>query len=147
MFEIARNIVWGPATILLIVLLGVVLCIKTEFRALKNPVKLFRDTLFSPDDNKSSYEAMCTALGGTIGVGNTIGVAGAMLEGGPGALLWMVIASFFGMVIKESVSSLFTNACIGQRLYFYNSRSPACSCIIAAKKKTLKRASFIMHFV
>ena len=100
MLEIIKSLLWSPLTVILIVIVGTVLCIRTSFRALRNPKRLFKDTLFS--NNKSSFEATCTALGGTIGVGNTIGVAGAIVEGGPSALLWMLIASLFGMVIKEA---------------------------------------------
>ncbi len=100
MLEIIKSLLWSPLTVILIAVVGTVLCIRTSFRALRNPKRLFKDTLFS--NNKSSFEATCTALGGTIGVGNTIGVAGAIVEGGPSALLWMLIASLFGMVIKEA---------------------------------------------
>ena len=100
MLELIKSLLWSPFTVIFIVVVGTVSCIKTSFRALKKPKRLFKETLFS--NNKSSFEAMCTALGGTIGVGNTIGVAGAIVEGGPSALLWMLIASLFGMVIKEA---------------------------------------------
>ncbi len=100
MLTSVRNILWGPATVFLIITAGIVLMFKTKFRALKNPVKTLKETLFSK--NSSSFKSMCTALGGTIGVGNTVGVAAAIIEGGPGALFWMLIASVFGMVIKES---------------------------------------------
>jgi AGCS family alanine or glycine:cation symporter len=101
MLEIIKNILWSPATIALIVLTGFIISFKTSFRALKHPVKILKSTLLNKNGS-SSFEAMCTALGGTIGVGNTIGVAGAIHEGGAGSLLWMLLASLFGMVIKEA---------------------------------------------
>ena len=65
--------------------------------------------LFSKDDEEydedakgdvSSFAALCTALSATIGTGNIVGVATAIATGGPGALLWMWIAAFFGMATK-----------------------------------------------
>lgn len=50
----------------------------------------------------SSFAALCTALAATIGTGNIVGVATAIKAGGPGALLWMWIAAFFGMATKYS---------------------------------------------
>ena len=48
----------------------------------------------------SSFQALCTALGGTVGVGNVVGVATAIAAGGPGAVFWMWFAAFFGMITK-----------------------------------------------
>ena len=50
----------------------------------------------------TSFGALCTALSATIGTGNIVGVATAIAAGGPGALLWMEIAAFFGMATKYS---------------------------------------------
>ena len=48
----------------------------------------------------SSFGALCTALSATIGTGNIVGVATALVAGGPGALFWMWMAAFFGMATK-----------------------------------------------
>ena len=48
----------------------------------------------------TSFGALCTALSATIGTGNIVGVATALVAGGPGALFWMWIAAFFGMATK-----------------------------------------------
>ena len=48
-------------------------------------------------DGISPYAALCTALAATIGTGNIVGVATALAAGGPGALLWMMVAALFGM--------------------------------------------------
>ncbi len=45
----------------------------------------------------SSFQALATAVAAQIGTGNIVGACGAILTGGPGALLWMWIISFFGM--------------------------------------------------
>lgn len=48
----------------------------------------------------SSYQTLCTAVASCVGSGNIVGVATAILAGGPGALFWMWIAAFFGMATK-----------------------------------------------
>ena len=49
----------------------------------------------------SAFEAICTAVGGTVGFGNIAGVATAVASGGPGALVWMWICALFGMILKQ----------------------------------------------
>lgn len=48
------------------------------------------------------FQAMATALGGSIGTANIAGVAGAIIMGGPGAIFWMWVAAFIGMGVKYS---------------------------------------------
>ncbi len=48
----------------------------------------------------TSFGALCTALAATIGTGNIVGVATAVVAGGPGALFWMIVAACFGMATK-----------------------------------------------
>jgi Na+/alanine symporter len=56
----------------------------------------------------SHFQALSSALSATVGLGNIAGVAVAVSAGGPGAVVWMVIAAFFGM------SSKFTEVTLGQ---------------------------------
>ncbi len=63
--------------------------------------------LLHPNKNQKSggispFEALCTSLGGTLGVGNLAGVASALTLGGPGAIFWMLVAAFLGMATKYS---------------------------------------------
>lgn len=51
-------------------------------------------------DGVSPFQALCTALAATVGTGNLAGVAGAITLGGPGAIFWMWVCAFFGMVTK-----------------------------------------------
>ena len=57
----------------------------------------------------SQFRAFCTALCATIGTGNIAGVSTAICVGGPGAVLWMWVAAFFGMMVKyaENVLGLY----------------------------------------
>jgi len=54
----------------------------------------------------SQFQALCTALAATIGVGNIAGVAAAIVGGGPGAVFWMWIAAFLGMMTNYSENVL-----------------------------------------
>lgn len=54
----------------------------------------------------SGYRALCTVLGATVGTGNLAGVAGAISIGGPGAVFWIWISGFLGMIIKFSEVTL-----------------------------------------
>ena len=51
-------------------------------------------------DGISSYAALCTSLAATIGTGNIVGVATAVVAGGPGAMFWMLAAAVFGMATQ-----------------------------------------------
>ena len=50
--------------------------------------------------NLSAFQAVTTALAGTVGTGNIAGVTGAVFVGGPGAVFWMWVSAFFGMCTK-----------------------------------------------
>lgn len=54
----------------------------------------------------SQFQALCTALAATIGVGNIAGVAAAIAAGGPGAIFWMWLSAFFGMMTNYSENVL-----------------------------------------
>jgi len=100
------SFVWGPPLLILLVGTGIYLTIRLGLlQVLKLPLAL--RYLFTKDKNDdsgegdvSSFAALCTALAATIGTGNIVGVATAIKAGGPGALLWMWIAAFFGMATK-----------------------------------------------
>ncbi|MDR2768984.1 MAG: sodium:alanine symporter family protein [Puniceicoccales bacterium] len=54
----------------------------------------------------SCFASLCTSLASTIGTGNIVGVATAILTGGPGAMFWMWVVAFFGMATKYAESVL-----------------------------------------
>ena len=111
-----NSFAWGPLMLLLLVGTGVFLTIKTRwlqvkhFRwILKNTIgKLFGKNKRSADKgvNLTPFQAVATALAGTVGTGNIAGVTGAIFAGGPGAVFWMWLAAFFGMVTKYSEIAL-----------------------------------------
>ena len=69
-----------------------------------------KDSLKKKDEKSvSQFQALCTALAATIGTGNIAGVATAIVIGGPGAVFWMWIAAFLGMMtnFSENVLGIF----------------------------------------
>jgi len=99
------DFVWGWPLIILILVTGIILSIRTGFvqvlhlgKALKFMVKNESDGV----GEVTSFAALCTALSATVGTGNIVGVATAVGAGGPGALFWMLVAAFFGMATKYS---------------------------------------------
>ncbi len=94
------------AVIYLIVILGagIFLTFKLNFLQFRYFFRAFKE-VFKVEDKKgtfSSFQAAATALAGTLGTGNIIGVATAIKSGGAGAIFWMCISSFFGMATKFS---------------------------------------------
>ena len=98
------NWVWGLPLIIMILVVGIFLTIRVrglQIRLLPRALKeLFRNEKSGTDGEVSSFAALCTALSATIGTGNIVGVATALVAGGPGALFWMWIAALVGMATK-----------------------------------------------
>ena len=71
-------------------------------------IQLVRGDYSDPDDagEVSHFQALATALSGTVGLGNIAGVAVAVSIGGPGATFWMVVAGLFGMATKFTECTL-----------------------------------------
>ena len=86
------DFVWGIPLIVLILAVGVFLTIRVkglQIRLLPRAIKeLFVNEKSGDSGEVSSFAALCTALSATIGTGNIVGVATAMVSGGPGALVW-----------------------------------------------------------
>lgn len=105
---------WGLPLIVGILGCGMYITIKTraiQFRklsyCLKNTLgKVFEKDSFHKKGDISSFQALATALAGTVGTGNIVGVSLAILIGGPGAIFWMWLAALFGMATKFAEVSL-----------------------------------------
>lgn len=109
--ESVNRIVWGVPALLMILVVGLYLSIQTRFAQIRLFPEALRNFLlrFKHRDKingVSSYQALCTALAATVGTGNIAGVAGAIAIGGPGAIFWMWICAFFGMVTKFAEATL-----------------------------------------
>ena len=103
------NFVWGPVMLILLVGTGIFLTVKLKFRPWRNLGYALKSTLSKEartkkrgDGDVSPFAALTTALAATIGTGNIVGVATAMVSGGPGALVWMEISALFGLTTKFS---------------------------------------------
>ncbi len=98
------SIIWGVPLIVLILAVGLFMTIRLkglQITRLGTAFKsIFKDN--GGDGEVSGFASLCTALSATIGTGNIVGVATAIVAGGPGALFWMWVAAIVGTVTKYS---------------------------------------------
>lgn len=97
------DFVWGVPLIVLILVAGIFLTCRVKLLQVFHLPKALKFMFKNEEDGVgevSSFGALCTALSATIGTGNIVGVATAIVAGGPGALFWMIVAAFFGMATK-----------------------------------------------
>lgn len=95
--------VWGIPLIVLIMACGIWLTIRVGALQIRHLGKALKFMVKNEEDGEgevTSFGALCTALSATIGTGNIVGVATALVAGGPGALFWMEIAALLGMATK-----------------------------------------------
>lgn len=79
---------------ILLTLVGIFFIFKLKFFYILHPIKTFKSMM------KGGFKSLSLALAGTLGIGNIVGVASAILSGGPGAIFWMWISAFLAMGIK-----------------------------------------------
>ena len=117
--SVVNNFVWGIPMLILLIGTGILMTALTKFFQLSHIGHWFKNTvggIFSDkhvtkhtgkDDKAiSQFQSLCTALAATIGTGNIVGVASALIAGGPGAIFWMWIVAFFGMMTNFSENVL-----------------------------------------
>lgn len=101
--------VWGPVMLFVLVGTGVYITIRSKFFQVTGFGYTLRTTIGkvisrkakkADDANISGFQAVSTALASTVGTGNIVGVATAITIGGPGAVFWMWVSAFFGMMTK-----------------------------------------------
>ena len=108
----ADRIVWGPWLILLLLGCGCYLMISLRFLPLRNLLAALglvfhpKSRIGTDGEGVSSFSALTTELAATIGTGNIVGVATAMVLGGPGALFWMLLSGIIGLSTKLVESTL-----------------------------------------
>lgn len=114
---VVNNIVWGWPALILLAFVGVLMTILTKFFQVghfKHWMKMTIGAIFNDkhvvghtkDKSISQFQSLCTALAATVGTGNIVGVAGAIMVGGPGAVFWMWLIAFFGMMTNYSENVL-----------------------------------------
>ena len=111
--QTVNGFIWGVPAMICIIGVGLLLSFRTRFiqvrkfgAALKNTIGKIFDKTQAKDGSMSPFQAVCTALAGTVGTGNIAGVAGAIALGGPGAIFWMWCSAFLGMCTKFSEVTL-----------------------------------------
>ena len=112
-----NGVVWGVFGLALLIGTGIIVTCCTKFFQVshlahwwKNTIgSLFKKDVIGHSKEKGSispFQALCTALAATVGTGNIAGVAAAICVGGAGAVFWMWVAAFFGMMTNYAENVL-----------------------------------------
>ena len=110
-----ESIFWGMPFIVFVMLVGLYFTVKSGFFTFAKFGHILKHTagdIGKTDANTkkagtvSPFEAVCIAIGGCVGAGNISGVASAIAVGGPGAIFWLWLWAFFGMMVKLVETSL-----------------------------------------
>ena len=111
--SVVNNFIWGVPAMICIIGVVLLLSVRTKFLqirkfpyAMKQTIGKIFDKKDASDGAMTPFQAVCTALAGTVGTGNIAGVAGAIAIGGPGAVFWMWISALLGMCTKFSEVTL-----------------------------------------
>ena len=105
MLEVLNTLLWGPGTLALILGTGAWLTLRTGGFPQRNlgralALSLGREARRKGRGGVSPFGSLMTALASTVGTGNIVGVAAALVSGGPGALVWMELAALLGLASK-----------------------------------------------
>lgn len=108
------DLMWSPPTMIFIAFVSVYLTVRTRFFQVTNFGYILRRTFGQMFDRSGDqdanrmtpFQATTTSLAGTVGMGNMAGVATALSIGGPGAIFWMWVLAFFGMMTKATEVTL-----------------------------------------
>lgn len=110
LLKAVNDFVWGPVMLVLLVGTGVFLTFRLHFLPWRNLGHAFQSIFHKAEKHSAGditpFQSLMTALAATIGTGNIVGVATAMVAGGAGALVWMWISAFFGLSTKYAESVL-----------------------------------------
>ena len=112
-----NGVVWGVFGLALLIGTGIIVTLCTKVFQVSHIGHWFKETLgslFKKDvishskekGSISPFQALCTALAATVGTGNIAGVAAALCIGGAGAVFWMWVAAFFGMMTNFAENAL-----------------------------------------
>ena len=120
---VINGVVWGWPMIILILGTGILITVRTKCMQVRRFGTSLGETIVptvksigkkkkgqnKKENSISQFEAFATAISGTVGTGNIVGVTSAIMTGGPGAVFWMWISAFFGMITNyaENVLGLY----------------------------------------
>ncbi len=117
MISILSELLWGLPTLVILMGFGIYFTYKCSFFKPTSVLSCFRKTFFAKSNGgvgMSSFSALATALGGTVGVGSIGGVALAISIGGAGSVFWMWLCSLLGFGLKYAEVAL----CHSRRVYY-----------------------------
>lgn len=110
MLEHINSFLFDKCCLILLAFTGGFMMLRTRFFPLRHAPLIYKKTiksLFEKDaDGNTSFGAVCTALGATLGVGNIAGVSAAIVLGGPGAVFWMWVSACLGCATAYSENVL-----------------------------------------
>ena len=106
---VVNRFIWGRGMLAVFLFVGVMFTVRTGFFQFtkvrvwlgKTMGEMFRDRRVRRTEEEhsiSQFQSFCTALAATLGTGNITGVAAALIAGGPGAIFWMWVSAFLGMM-------------------------------------------------
>ena len=112
-----NGVVWGVPALALLAFVGILMTVLTKVFQVTHIGHWFKKTIgavfsdkhvrsHTKDKSISQFQSLCTALAATVGTGNIVGVSGAILLGGPGAVFWMWVMAFLGMMTNFSENVL-----------------------------------------
>ena len=115
--DAVNGVVWGVPALVLLAFVGVLMTVLTKVFQISHFGHWMKKTIgavfhdkhvvgHTKDKSISQFQSLCTALAATVGTGNIVGVAGAIMVGGPGAVFWMWVIAFFGMMTNFSENVL-----------------------------------------
>ena len=114
--ELIHQMVWGPWTLAVFLGVGIFFTVKCrgfQIRGFSFWWRLTAGSIFKEGRGAtgqkktvSQFQSVCTALAATVGTGNIAGVATALTAGGPGALFWMWVSAFIGMITAYAETML-----------------------------------------
>ena len=109
--KLTSDWLWGMPLLVLLIGGGLYFTIYSRFVPflyLRHSIQILRGKFSDPNDpgEINHFQALCSALSATVGMGNIAGVAVAVTEGGPGALFWMWVCALVGMATKFFTCSL-----------------------------------------
>ena len=111
------GVLWGTPLLVLILGTGTYFTIRSKFFQVRHFGFIMKNTFgkiftgkVDADETQAGtltpFQAISTAIGGTVGFGNIAGVATAVAAGGPGAIFWMWVSALLGMIIKQAEVTL-----------------------------------------
>ena len=112
-----NGVVWGIFGLVLLIGTGIIVTLSTKVFQVSRIGHWWKETVGSMFTKEvmahrkekgtiSPFQALCTALAATVGTGNIAGVAAAIAVGGAGAVFWMWVAAFFGMMTNFAENTL-----------------------------------------